>query len=141
MTAKKSTKTGKNFRGGVEFSGWPEFIPLNHPKNVNNICCFRKGQSLSCSHRLTTTKRTSCCGAASKARLRANGTKTPTSSTVGKRLVAAAGASPPPLLKSQATRARSLCPSLPSPRGCPSPQSRQGRCRRTRSLRCRILWL
>ena len=25
---KKSTKTGKNFRGGGEFSGWPEYIPL-----------------------------------------------------------------------------------------------------------------
>ena len=30
MTAKKSTKTGKNFRGrgGKYFSGWPEYIPL-----------------------------------------------------------------------------------------------------------------
>ena len=29
MTAKKSTKIGKNFRVGVgEFSGWPEYIPL-----------------------------------------------------------------------------------------------------------------
>ena len=26
MTAKKSTITGKNFRG--DFSGWPEYIPL-----------------------------------------------------------------------------------------------------------------
>ena len=30
ITAKISTKTGKNFRGGVRnFSGWPEYIPLN----------------------------------------------------------------------------------------------------------------
>ena len=30
MTVKKSTKTGKNFRGGgdEEFFGWPEYIPL-----------------------------------------------------------------------------------------------------------------
>ena len=29
MTAKKYTKTGKNFRGGEKnFSGWPEYIPL-----------------------------------------------------------------------------------------------------------------
>ena len=29
MTAKKSTKTGKNFRGvGGNFSGWPEYISL-----------------------------------------------------------------------------------------------------------------
>ena len=28
MTAKKNTKTGKNFRGGGNFSGWPEYIPL-----------------------------------------------------------------------------------------------------------------
>ena len=28
MAAKESTKTGKNFRGGGDFSGWPEYIPL-----------------------------------------------------------------------------------------------------------------
>ena len=28
MTAKKSTKKVKNFRGGGEFSGWPEYISL-----------------------------------------------------------------------------------------------------------------
>ena len=28
MTEKKSTKTGKNFRGGGNFSRWPEYIPL-----------------------------------------------------------------------------------------------------------------
>ena len=29
MSAKKSTKTGENFRGGgLNFSGWPEYIPL-----------------------------------------------------------------------------------------------------------------
>ena len=28
MKLKKSTKTGKNFRGGEDFSGWPEYIPL-----------------------------------------------------------------------------------------------------------------
>ena len=35
MTAKKSTKTGKNFRGGGKnFSGWPEYIPLyEHDEN------------------------------------------------------------------------------------------------------------
>ena len=31
MAAKKSTKTGKNFRGrGGGFSGWPEYIALLH---------------------------------------------------------------------------------------------------------------
>ena len=40
---KKSTKTGKNFRGGGGiFSGWPEYIPLlkslkrNHKKLLNS---------------------------------------------------------------------------------------------------------
>ena len=33
-TTKKSTKTGKNFRGGggKNFSGWPEYIPLSQDK-------------------------------------------------------------------------------------------------------------
>ena len=29
MTAKKSTKAGKNFRGWGDFSGLPEYIPLH----------------------------------------------------------------------------------------------------------------
>ena len=35
--AKKSTKTGKNFRGGGEnFSGLPEYIPLGF---LSIMCC------------------------------------------------------------------------------------------------------
>ena len=36
MTAKESTNTGKNFRGvGGEFSGWPEYIPLNFKEKTS----------------------------------------------------------------------------------------------------------
>ena len=40
MTAKKSTKTGKNFRegGGKNFSGWPEYIPLEPIETRLDIC-------------------------------------------------------------------------------------------------------
>ena len=40
LTAKKSTKTGKNFRegGGKNFSGWPEYIPQRF--NERHITSF-----------------------------------------------------------------------------------------------------
>jgi len=45
MTAKKSTKTGKNFRvgGGKNFSGWPEYIPL---PNILSALSFQKNEKM-----------------------------------------------------------------------------------------------